>query len=238
MVKSKLEYRKLVCDFYNKHPDWQKSKIVKHFETMNFSRRNVYYILKKLENNESIERKLGSGRKSSLNDPRVRQSLKAVTAGHVAKSYRELGRKYGCDGKTIKVHLNKMGITRKSRKTKPAVTDAQLKIQKCRLQKLIKNTFSANKNIKCVMDDETYLTLDGNEWQGSYYYESEKSPAADNVKFIDHTSSRIGEQNPNPPVIKILWLFYYRYPRNKIDHTLHQYPHNKTFMAFLLPIPP
>jgi hypothetical protein len=34
------------------------------------------------------------------------------------------------------------------------------------------------------MDDETYFTVDGNEWQQQNYYESEDHPATENVKFV------------------------------------------------------
>jgi hypothetical protein len=38
------------------------------------------------------------------------------------------------------------------------------------------------------MDDESYFTVDGNEWQQQSYYVSEDPPATeDNVKFIRKT---------------------------------------------------
>jgi hypothetical protein len=37
------------------------------------------------------------------------------------------------------------------------------------------------------MDDESYFTLEGNEWQEQSYYESENHPASADVKFIRKT---------------------------------------------------
>jgi transposase len=37
------------------------------------------------------------------------------------------------------------------------------------------------------MDDESYFTVDGNEWQQQSYYESEDHPAPKDVKFIRKT---------------------------------------------------
>jgi hypothetical protein len=37
------------------------------------------------------------------------------------------------------------------------------------------------------MDDESYFTVDGNEWQQQSYYESEEHPATEDIKFIRKT---------------------------------------------------
>ena len=36
------------------------------------------------------------------------------------------------------------------------------------------------------MDDETYLTLDGNDWQGTSYFTSPTNQVSSEVKFISH----------------------------------------------------
>ncbi|KAF2884108.1 hypothetical protein ILUMI_22076 [Ignelater luminosus] len=102
MAVNKERRRILICDFVKKNPDYKKCDAVKHFVQMRFKRRSVYHILKKIDDNISLERKLGSGRKSTLSNPTERRKLKKATAGHVAKSYHELGRKFHCDHKTIK----------------------------------------------------------------------------------------------------------------------------------------
>jgi hypothetical protein len=56
-----------------------------------------------------------------------------------------------------------------------------------RLKLLTQNFFSAKSIFKCVMNDESYFTAVGNDWQQQNYYESEDHPATDDVKFIRKT---------------------------------------------------
>jgi hypothetical protein len=87
--------------------------------------------------------------------------------GRSAKSYREFGRKIQVHHNTVKKYLTKMEVD------------------------LTQNFFSAKSIYKCVddelMDDESYFTVDGNEWQQQSYYESEDHPAIEDVKFIRKT---------------------------------------------------
>jgi hypothetical protein len=48
-----------------------------------------------------------------------------------------------------------------------------------------------------VIDDESYFTVDGNEWQQQSYYDSEDHPATEDVKFIHNTKC---------PAKVLLWL--------------------------------
>ena len=52
---------------------------------------------------------------------------------------------------------------------------------------LAKNVLFAKSKVKVVMDDESYFTLDGNEWQGHHYYDTPESVAADHVKISPTT---------------------------------------------------
>jgi hypothetical protein len=48
-----------------------------------------------------------------------------------------------------------------------------------------------------VIDDESYFTVDGNEWQQQSYYESGDQPLTEGVKFIRKTKF---------PAKVLLWL--------------------------------
>jgi hypothetical protein len=61
----------------------------------------------------------------------------------------------------------------------------------------MQNFFSAKSICKFVMDDESYFTVDGNEWQQQSYYESEDHPATEDVKIIRKTKF---------PVQVLMWL--------------------------------
>jgi hypothetical protein len=65
------------------------------------------------------------------------------------------------------------------------------------LKLLTQNFFSAKSIYKCVMDDESYFTVDSNEWQQQSYYESEDHPTTEDVKFIRKTKF---------PAKGLLWL--------------------------------
>jgi hypothetical protein len=89
--------------------------------------------------------------------------LKKQTAGRSAKSYRELGRKIQVHHNTVKKYLTKMGVHRKAKKSAPKTTVRQQSVIKARLKLLTQNFFSTKSIYKCVMDDEFYFTVGGNE---------------------------------------------------------------------------
>lgn len=186
MSTKEEQRRKTICNFFDNHPDWKKSDIVSHFVEQGENRSSVYRTLAIYGERKTTERKSGSGKKCSLSDSIVRARLRKITDGKIAKSYRELGKKFQCDGKTVKKYLNDMGIQKKCRKNKATVSEAQEITQKSRLRSLVKKTFHAKNNVVCIMDDESYFTMDGNEWQGKHYFEG-KRPIDDNIKFVEHT---------------------------------------------------
>jgi hypothetical protein len=72
----------------------------------------------------------------------------------------------------------------------PKTTARQQSVIKTRLKLLTQNFFSAKSIYKCVMDDKSYFTVDGNEWQQQSSYESEDHPALEVVKCIRKTKRR------------------------------------------------
>lgn len=80
-----------------------------------------------------------------------------------------------------------MGVVRRSRKVKPKVSEDQEVTQKIRLKSLVKKIFYARNDVLCIMDDESYFTLDGNEWQGKNYFEKSGNVVDVNVKYVEHT---------------------------------------------------
>ena len=88
------------------------------------------------------------------------------------KSFRALGREIGATRPDIKKYLQDKGIVMRKRRTKPAVSKQQAIAQKQRLTAMITEIFPAKREVVVVMNDETYLTLDGNDWQGTGYLTS------------------------------------------------------------------
>jgi len=186
MSKKEEQRRKIVCNFFDSHPEWSKARIVSHFVEEGMIRRTVYNILATYASRKTTNRKVGSGKTCTLNDPLVKKKLRQATQGKVAKSYKELARKFQCDDKTVKKHLQSMGMKRKTRKSKPATTQGKEHVQKQRLQRLVKEIFFAENDVICIRDDESYFTLDGNEWQWQHYFQG-RGEVENAVKYIEHS---------------------------------------------------
>lgn len=197
MALSELERRNLVGIFCEQNPHLKKNEIFKHFHAMGFKKTFIYNAIKLFENKKSMVRKPGSGRKCALKDSKVRANLKQQTAGRSAKSYSELGRKFKVHRDTIKMYLTKMGVNRKAKKSAPKTTERQEAVIKARLKLLSLDYFAPKSTYICVMDDESYFTVEGNEWQQKHYYESKDRPAPDQAKFIRKTKF---------PAKVLLWL--------------------------------
>lgn len=177
--------RKLICEFVKENSNFSRQEVVKYFEGLKISRSTVYRVLKRIDKKYDGERKAGSGSKSTLQCSKVRARLKKATVGRLAKSYRQLGSKFKCDPKTIKKELLKMKIVKKSRKVKPSTSETQIITQKRRLKNLVSKTFHAKNGVICLMDDETYFTMDGNEWQGMHYFDHQSIEIDPKVKHIE-----------------------------------------------------
>lgn len=187
MAKTVKQLRSEVCAFKERHPAASKTDIVRHFVDAGYARSGIYNILALLDNNQSIERKPGSGRPTTLSDKKLQRMLKRKTEGKVATSLRALGREVGATGQTVKKYLANMNIHVRKRKSRPLVSELQAMTQRQRLNKMVNSFFPANRDVAVVMDDETYLTLDGNDWQGTSYFTSPTKEVSSEVKFISHT---------------------------------------------------
>jgi hypothetical protein len=89
---------------------------------------------------------------------RNKQRLAAV------KSYRELRLKIQMHYNTIKKYLTKIGEYRKAKKSATKTTARQQAVIKGRLKLLKQNFFSVKSTCNCVMNDESYFTVEGSEW--------------------------------------------------------------------------
>lgn len=88
MAKTVKQLRSEVCAFKERHPAASKTDIVRHFVDAGYARSGIYNILALLDNNQSIERKPGSGRPTTLSDKKLQRMLKRKTEGKVATSLR------------------------------------------------------------------------------------------------------------------------------------------------------
>lgn len=112
--------RDLIYEYRKNNPNHPKSQIIQHFIKLGYQKSTVYNILKRFETSMRSERKRGSGKMCGLHDSiKLVQLKQAIKDG--VDSYRELGRMFGVDHKTVKKYLDNMGIqfeTRRSKKIK------------------------------------------------------------------------------------------------------------------------
>ena len=90
----------------------------------------------------------------------------------MATSLCALGREVGATGQTMNKYMANMNMHVRKRKSRPLVSELQAMTQRQRLNKMVNSIFPANRNVAVVMHDETYLILDGHDWQGTSYFTS------------------------------------------------------------------
>jgi hypothetical protein len=123
-----------------------------------------------------------------------------------------------------------MGVHRKAKKSAPKTTARQQSVIKARLKLLTQNFFSAKVIYKCMIDDESYFTVDGNAWQQQSYNKSVDHPATEDVKFIRNTKFpakvlllAVSESDISEPMffkaglVPVLHKFIQKHHKNKKD---------------------
>ena len=147
MAKTVKRLRSEACAFNARHPAASKTDIVRHFVDARYARSGIYNILALLDNNQSIERKPGSGRPMILSDKKLQRMPKRKTEGKVATSLRALGREVGAKGQTLKKYLANMNVHVRKRKFRPLDPELQAMTQRQRLNKMINSIFPANLDV-------------------------------------------------------------------------------------------
>jgi hypothetical protein len=79
--------------------------------------------------------------------------------------------------------LTKIGVHRKAKTT----VRKQSVIKESYVKLLTQNFFSVKSIYKCVIDEESYFTVEGNQWHQQSHYESDYHPATEDIQFIDKT---------------------------------------------------
>lgn len=148
--------------------DASKAEFVANMIKVGWKRRSVYNTVKRLENNESMDRKPGQGKKV-LGMTISREIKLCHEADHkVGLSFRKLARKYKINDKTVKKILKRNGITLNKRKDAPKISEKQEKVIKTRLRKLSRGPLKKeNDHIDVIMDDESYFDENGMSFHGS-----------------------------------------------------------------------
>lgn len=122
--------RRMIRDAWLARGDVVKSEFVKNMCKVSvFKRRTVYSTLKRIERNETMTRKNGSGRKIE-GWSESKEMKMCHEAGQEGISYRMLGKRFGINGKTVKKILKRNGVVLNNGKSATKVSAKRRKIQK------------------------------------------------------------------------------------------------------------
>jgi AraC-like DNA-binding protein len=117
--------------FCLENPNKSKSETLEHFKLLVIKIPTIYRTIKRFENQEKVEKKIGSGKKCAFSSSKVRAALKKQTASRSGKSYRELRRKIQVHHNTVKKYLTKMRVHSKAKKSaarQQSIIKARLKL--------------------------------------------------------------------------------------------------------------
>ena len=138
------------------------------FKATGISRRTVQRIVKRVDNNVSLKRKSGTGRKAIKLNQNQRRTLRRDLDLNVGQSYVELGAKVGVSDKTVKRIIGELGYKRRRRKNAPKTSEKQVKVIRKRLNKARRTSLRAKNDLEVVMDDESYYPFIPN--YADHYY--------------------------------------------------------------------
>lgn len=179
--------RSVIAEFYRRHMHLKKSFTVNHFFQMGISKRTTYSICRRVENGNSVERQVGSGRPARKMPQKKREALVNQSHGKLGVSLRKLGRKFKIDKKYVSNILKENNVKLATRKSAPKYSEKQKLEQKRKLRHLSESAFSPSNGTEIIIDDESYFTFDGSDTANNkHFYCKEGEEVDDKVKFKRH----------------------------------------------------
>jgi hypothetical protein len=161
--------RLFIGSFYAKNKNKGKSFTVIHFSDQKVPKSTIYDIISRVDNEESLERCHGSGRKPKVSKKIIDKFIEE-NVGTVSKSYKFLGKGLKVHRKTAKSYLNSYEVIKRKRIEAPKSDDNQKIRQKVRLSKLRRGLFKPSSSTEIIEDDESYFTLNGTDGYGNDSY--------------------------------------------------------------------
>ena len=121
----KLERRKLIASFYEKHREMVKHFTFRYFSLMGLKKSTIYDVMKRVDNNIPLKREVGSGRPAvKMPKKRVKQLINAFD-GRVGCSQAKQSLRFAISQSLVSRILKKNVITYYKRQSKPKVTEKQ-----------------------------------------------------------------------------------------------------------------
>ena len=181
MSSKQEQKRKEIYEFYLANRSRGKPFTLEHFNHVNITRRDIYKILERADNESGHKRVRGSGRVAKIMTPVAIKRLKTMFDHSDRVSTRQAARKFGCTHshiiKTLAKHTN---INAFKKKNIPDRKDGQKERIKACIDRLYRN--SQGKSI--ILDDESYFTLTHSTINGNnIFYSSDRNETPSSVKY-------------------------------------------------------
>ena len=172
-----------IVEFYKLHHDKGKLYTYSHWKNSSVSRKTIYRIMSRFDEDGTIERKKGSGRPSNISKADERK-IKKMLNNKTGMSQRKIANNLGVGVATVNRNIKKQGIKYRKRKRVPKATEGQKERQIERLKILCAGKFSFEDNRDIIMDDESYLTFSGAGMPGNTgFYTDDIKKCPEKVKF-------------------------------------------------------
>jgi transposase len=146
------------------------------------SSRGIYKLLRRYEEDGTVDRRPGSGRTPVKLPRRLRNRLVKAAVGRIGQSTRKLARKFNISKSYVAKTLNSEGIIYKKRKDAPKVTADQNVRQADRVH-LLAEFCRQKKKTEFVLDDEAYFTLTGAQNEGFYVHQDDVNDIPDSIRL-------------------------------------------------------
>ena len=112
----KYDQKIIIKEFYNKYIHLGKSYVANHFIAEGFAKTTVYRIIALVENEKSLERKIGSGRPAKFSTKPMIKRLQNYFNHHSGRSKRKFTRKVEWHQSTVSKILKNSTLIRVFRK--------------------------------------------------------------------------------------------------------------------------
>ena len=181
MTSKQEQRRKEIYEFYLANRSCGKAFTLEHFKHVNISKRAIYRILERAENESGYERVPGSGRVAKIMTSKGIKRLNDMFDHTDQVSTRQAARKFGCTHPHIIKTLSK--YTEINAYTKQGIPDRQ-ENQKERIKTGIDRLYRKFQGKSVILDDEFYFTLSHSTINGNgTYYSSDRDKTPASVKY-------------------------------------------------------
>jgi transposase len=180
MASNEDTLRTRVYKFYSDNIHSGKIQTVRHFMAEGVSRRTIYDILHRYDNNLPASRQSGSGGSNARVTGRKLTTLKRLFDHKDGISQRQAAQRLECCQKTISNTLKRNKIKARKKKRIPKRDERQ----QSEAKKLCSRLYRKFSNCSWILDDESYFTLSHSTINGNnVFYTSNIENTPPNVKF-------------------------------------------------------